>query len=78
MNAKLIAAVFAALIASAAQAEQQFGRDSVTIGKNAPSKAPSNAKITRHGRDSVYIGNSAPLRQPSTMTTESPSKPGRA
>jgi len=78
MNAKLIAAVFAALIASTAQAEQQFGRDSVTIGKNTPSKAPANVKITRHGRDSVYIGNSAPMRQPSTMTSEFALKPGRA
>ena len=78
MNAKLIAAVFAALIATTAQAEQQFGRDSVTIGKNTPSRAPSDTKITRHGRDSVYIGNSAPVRQPKTMTSDFAYKAGRA
>jgi hypothetical protein len=60
MNAKLIAAVFAALsFASAAHAEQTFGRDSVYAGQSVSAKqSGSAAKVTRQGRDSVYVTNS--------------------
>ena len=61
MNAKLIAAVFATLIAASAHAEQKFGRDSVYAGKTTTVAAKSTVaqQPTRFGRDSVYVGNSA-------------------
>jgi hypothetical protein len=69
MNAKLIAAVFAALIAGSAHAEQKYGRDSVYVGKNdRPSTAGKGPTITRYGRDSVYVTNS-PSPKPSKVTS---------
>ena len=56
MNAKLIVAVIAAVIAAPSYAGQQFGRDSVyaTAG-SAPTSQPYVATAEhRFGRDSVY------------------------
>jgi len=73
MNAKLIIAIVAALIATPALAEQKFGRDSVyATGSSVSRSAPATtAAPARFGRDSVYaigakpstpvkIGNVAP------------------
>jgi len=78
MNAKLIAAVIATLIAACAHAEQKYGRDSVYVGKNDRSSATVNGPtITRYGRDSVYVTNS-PAPKPSKVTSDAKIKSGRA
>ncbi len=78
MNAKLIAALIVTLIAASAHAKQQFGRDSVYVGKNDhPGRAPAAATITRFGRDSVYITNS-PAPKPTKVTSDVVIKFGRA
>ena len=66
MNAKLILAVLATLIASSsAYAAQPFGRDSVyaTPGSSATSKPYTGPVATRHGRDSVYASQSAGAKE---------------
>ena len=80
MNAKLIAAVFATLIAASAHAEQQFGRDSVYAGKTTTSAARSTVAqaTTRFGRDSVYVSNSAPPSQPVKVVGDVAHKFGRS
>jgi hypothetical protein len=78
MNAKLIAALIATLIAASAHAEQKYGRDSVYVGKNdRPGTAAQGPTITRYGRDSVYVTNS-PAPRPTKVTSDVKIKFGRA
>ena len=78
MNTRMIAILLAASFVTAAQAEQQFGRDSVYAGKGViPSASQSGPVITRYGRDSVYASNSAPLKQPTRVASDFVYKPGR-
>jgi hypothetical protein len=63
MNTKLMIAIVAALIATPALAEQQFGRDSVyatgkTVSKS--SNTPVSTAPARFGRDSVYAIGTKP------------------
>ncbi|MEO8630245.1 MAG: hypothetical protein ABI612_19430 [Betaproteobacteria bacterium] len=78
MNTKMIAVLLAASFATAAHAEQQFGRDSVYAGKGVvPTTSQSGPSLTRYGRDSVYASNSAPLKQPTRVASDFVYKLGR-
>ena len=81
MNAKLILAVFATLIAtSAAHAGQSFGRDSVYAAPGASPSQPSTVSVAiRHGRDSVYATGTIGKQVPRSVTaSDVVYKPGRA
>ena len=81
MNAKLILAVFATLIAtSTAHAGQSFGRDSVYASPSASPSQPSTVSVaSRHGRDSVYATGTIGKQVPRSVTANAVVyKPGRA
>jgi hypothetical protein len=78
MNAKLIVAVIATLVAVPSYAAQPFGRDSVYATPGVSTSLPSVATpVIRHGRDSVYATQRTVNHQP-VKTTEVTYKPGRA
>ena len=79
MNAKLIVALIATLIAASAHAEQKFGRDSVYASKDgAVSKSASGATIARHGRDSVYATSTPASKQAVKVVADVAYKAGRS
>ena len=78
MNAKLIVAVIATLVAAPSYAAQPFGRDSVYATPGVSTSMPSVASpVIRHGRDSVYA-TQGPIIQRQPVTTAVAYKPGRA
>ena len=79
MNAKLIVAVIATLVAAPSYAAQPFGRDSVYAKPGVSTSMPSVASpVIRHGRDSVYVTQGPIIHRQPVTTTAVAYKPGRA
>ena len=81
MNAKfsIIAIAAAMFAASAAYADQPFGRDSVRVTPNTTvSKSTATAPVARFGRDSVYVTPGTSYKAAPAVQTAGTYKIGRA